>query len=173
MKLYTNRNISLGNGTRPKGFFLGESSAESVEQITQENTTLADGVSKVELRLVLVNLDALTVAGPEMAVPNLVDPAYNPPVPTSGFVDDSNADSNPDGDSESDPGLMVSDEIRAKPVSELKPPKAVAKLLADGGIKTVGELIDYADSHEGLTSLGLTAEQDAEAAAAIEKLLAN
>lgn len=175
MKLYTNRNISLGNGTRPKGFFLGESSAESVDQITPENTTLADGVSKVELRLVLVNLDALTVVGPEMAVPNLVDPAYNPPVPTSGFVDDSNVDSNPEGDadSESDPGLMVSDEIRAKPVSELKPPKAVAKLLADGGIKTVGELIDYADSHEGLTSLGLTVEQDAEAAAAIEKLLAN
>jgi hypothetical protein len=185
MKLYTNRNIALGNGTRPSGFLLGETTAESVDGITLENTTLASGVSSVELQLALLNLDAVTASGPVTKVPNLVDPVYNAPTPTEGFVDSSSdpfADLGSESESEpnaSDEGsqedadtLVVSDSVRAMPVSELKPPKAVAKLLADGGITTVGELIDYADSHEGLTSLGLSEEQEAGAKAAIEKLLA-
>lgn len=167
MKIFTNRNVAFGNGTRPKGFLLGESTAESFDLVTVENTTLAEGVSDVELRHAMINPEMITSVGPEMSVPNLVDPVYNPPVATSPSMEELDAEN----ESDSNTDLYVSDEIRAKPVSDLKPPKAVAKLLADGGITTVGELIDYADSHEGLTSLGLTEEQDAEAAAAIDKLL--
>jgi hypothetical protein len=171
MKIFTNRNVAFGNGTRPKGFLLGESTAESFDLVTVENTTLAEGVSDVELRHAMINPEMITSVGPEMSVPNLVDPVYNPPVATAPSAEELNAESEGESESDSNTDLYVSDEIRAKPVSDLKPPKAVAKLLADGGINTVGELIDYADSHEGLTSLGLTEEQDAEAAAAIDKLL--
>lgn len=187
MKIYLNKNVALGNGTRPKGFLLGESTAATVAEITQENTALAEGVNQVEWINAMANPDLLTHVAPLAAVPAVVDAVYTPPQPTAPpmpsepsfdpasedpFADiDPDKGSEPSESNESESEVVIPESVRSQPVAALKPPKGVAKILADAGIKTVGELQDYADSHAGLSELGVTSEQEKEILAAFDKLL--
>ena len=60
MKLYLNCEASIGNGTRPAGFLVGESTAEVLPEVNAENTTLADGVMDSELRNLLRNPELIS-----------------------------------------------------------------------------------------------------------------
>jgi hypothetical protein len=67
MKLVLNKSAALGNGDRPAGFVLGETTATTLAGVDAHNTQLAEGVLPCEIMCVKRNPQLLNCGPSEVA----------------------------------------------------------------------------------------------------------
>lgn len=169
MKVSITRNLALGNGTRPKGFVLGDTDTKDPAKVTPKNTKLAAGVLPVELETLMENQQYMLVDG-DLPKPDddLVDPFAMQTKPNYVPPPESKTVAQEESESEVEPDDQAK---RALPIADLGLKAQQSKPLVDAGLDTVGKLIDFAEENNGLTTISGVGEPTEKAVAeALQKL---
>lgn len=151
MKLYLKRSAALGNGTRPAGFCIGESSAKDVADLVLMDRNkvgrafrLSPGVEASELVNFLANEDLISTEAPEVySGPDSIN------VPLREASNPKKSDTPPAATWRDTPIAGVAGLANHEKI-----------LLAKANIKTLGELDDFGQKNTGLLALGITPEAE-------------
>lgn len=160
MKLYLKKDEALGYGTRAKGTFVGETTAEDLLSLSADNSTSAPGLRPEEWLCLLENPQLLTGEAPALEPFKEFVESYEPEQPTVPPVDPfAELQSEVFVEKESVPEF--SPETLSQSVDSLDVPRGTKKKLVAAGLKTIQEVLDYADGHDGLSTVeGLTSEEE-------------
>lgn len=165
MKLFLLRAAALGNGTREAGSFIGESTAESMDQMNLDNVTLEADWTNEELRNLLRNPELMSNVPPQS-----IDLDLLASVPDGGSATTSDPDHSRDED-EMDPefaAYLASFSIKEIPdLSE----KEFALLVQ---FENVLQLYQFGEQNQGLESLpGMNKKAQKVIYAAVGKLISS